>query len=77
MAMAMELARVVQQERLMEAETRRRRQAAKRMAAERAAEERAKARPASGEQDGPKVEWPVFSLRIGRYQFVGFKTVRL
>lgn len=72
MAMAMELARVVQQERLMEAETRRRRHELKR-----AATNRAQAREHSGKPAGAKVEWPVFSLRIGRFQFVAFKTVRL
>lgn len=71
MAMAMELARVVHQERLMEAETRRQRRAAKRTAAERAALD------GKGKQTGPKVDWPVFSVRIGRFHLAVFKTVRM
>ncbi|MFB9797280.1 hypothetical protein ACFFON_10090 [Arthrobacter citreus] len=68
MAMAMELARVVQKERLAEAEARRRRIAAR---------HRARERSAAAEAKTPKVEWPVFALRIGRFQLVGFRTVRL
>ena len=69
MAMVIELAQVVHRERLAEAEIRRRRAEAKREARER----RAAAAPVST----PKVEWPVFTLRIGRFQLVGFRTVRL
>lgn len=74
MAMTIELARVVHKERMAEVETRRRRAAARRQAKERSAKElSAKTAPVSG----PKVEWPVFTLRIGRFQLVGFRTVRL
>jgi hypothetical protein len=69
MAMTIELARVVHKERLAEAETRRRRAEARRQSRERSAP----ADPVSM----PKVEWPVFTLRIGRFQLVGFRTVRL
>lgn len=85
MAMAMELARVIQQERLAEAESRRRYKARKVRAAQQAAHRAAAVAPgvtsgggaAAGKHLGAKAEWPVFSLRIGRFQLVAFRTVRL
>ena len=91
MAMAMELARVIQQERLAEAESRRRYKAGKVRAAQHAAHRAAAVPPGvaagggaaegagatAGKHLGAKTEWPVFSLRIGRFQLVAFRTVRL
>lgn len=68
MAMAIELAKVIHRERLEEAATRRRRRAQK---------EQARKRNAAEREYGPKVEWPVFSVRIGHFQFAVFRTVRL
>ena len=68
MAMAIELAKVMHRERLEEAETRRWRKAQK---------EQARKRKAATRERGPKVEWPVFSVRIGHFQFAVFRTVRL
>ena len=79
MAMTMELARVVHRERMAEVESRRRWLEGRRVARERDARERsAGERNAAAEPvRGPAVEWPVFALRIGRFQLVGFRTVRL
>lgn len=90
MAMAMELARVIQQERLAEAESRRRYKAGKVRAAQQAVHRAAAVSPGvaaagagegagatAGKHLGAKTEWPVFSLRIGRFQLVAFRTVRL
>ncbi|WAP51417.1 hypothetical protein OL239_16585 [Arthrobacter sp. ATA002] len=69
MAMTIELARVAHRERMAEVESRRRRRAARDQARERSGKEERTRTPA--------VEWPVFTLRIGRFQLVGFRTVRL
>lgn len=83
MAMTIELARVVHRERMAEVESRRRWREARRVARERDAERDARERnaadpnPAAKPARGPAVEWPVFTLRIGRFQLVGFRTLRL
>ena len=87
--MAMEVARVIQQERLAVAESRRRYKAGKVRAAQQAVHRAAEspdgaaagagegAGAPAGKHLGAKTEWPVFSLRIGRFQLVAFRTVRL
>lgn len=66
--MELEIARLIQRDRLAAAEKRRKRKAVI---------HRAKEQRLSGREKQPKVEWPVFSLRIGRYQLVAFRSVRL
>ena len=84
MAMTIDLARAVHRERLAEAESRRRWREARRVARERDAAARDTGERDTGERKakperarGPAMEWPVFTLRIGRFQLVGFRTVRL
>lgn len=72
--MEVELARILQQERLAEAEHRRRRRDLKRLARQR----REEGHPAAKiRARSPKVDWPVFSIRIGGFQLVAFRTVRI
>ncbi|QWC10746.1 hypothetical protein KKR91_03725 [Arthrobacter jiangjiafuii] len=68
MAMSIELAKAIHRERQAEAATRRRR---------RAQNEQARKRKTATRELGPKVEWPVFSVRVGHFQFAVFRTVRL
>lgn len=74
MAMTIELARAVHRERVAEVESRRRWLEARRVARERDAGER---NAAAEPHRGPAVEWPIFTLRIGHFQLVGFRTVWL
>ena len=72
--MEIEMAQIVQRERLAEAEQwRRRRDLKHRARQQREAGRIAAERPVQA----PKVDWPVFSLRIGGFALVAFRTVKI
>ena len=72
--MEIEMAQIVQRERLAEAEQRRRRRDLK----HRARQQREAGRAAAATQSRSlKVDWPVFSLRIGGFALVAFRTVKI
>lgn len=72
--MEIEMAKMLQKERMAEAERLRRRRDLKRQARQ----ERDACRNAAGTgEPKPKVDWPVFSLRIGSFQIALFRTMRI
>lgn len=72
--MEIEMARMLQQERMAEAENWRHRRDLKRGASQ---ERDACRDPAGTPAPAPKVDWPVFSIRIGSFQFALFRTIRV
>ncbi|MET4060207.1 hypothetical protein ABIB35_001752 [Arthrobacter sp. UYP6] len=72
--MEIEMATIVQRERLAEAQQWRRRRDLK----DRARQRREERRTAAGTRvRAPKADWPVFSLRIGGFALVAFRTVKI
>ena len=72
--MEIEMAKMLQKERMAEAERLRRRRNLKREARQ----ERDACRNAAGTSlPAPRVDWPVFSFRIGRFRIAAFRTVRI
>ena len=69
--MEIELAKAVHRERLADAARQRQRKECQRMAREQEAADTA------DQRISPKADWPIFSLRIGDFQLVAFRTVRL
>ena len=71
--MEIEMAKTLQRERMAAADGRRRHRNLQRLARERQETERG----ADRRMAWPKVEWPVFSIRIGGFELVAFRSVKL
>lgn len=71
--MEIEMAKTLQQEHLAAADRRRRRRDRRR----RADEQQDLLGGSNTSRKKPKVDWPVFSVRIGGFELVAFRTVQL